>query len=491
MFEEHADPITGLCSFWFVHKPALSVLLGRDAKAVLNGSSSRNAIAFLNLHMENFLGAKALTALMGKEWRLYRSAVHKSFTPGALQLSQSSINQVAITLSKTLLSVLSSEQTNKLEHQVLPLMKMATMDVFGLVALNVDFECCRQLQLTPVASAFEYLTHEFTRRLTTPWDPTTWLYHIPFPSNRRHKAQRREIRQFITEQIAKTRMRIAEAQQQGEGSTDNSSTGRDSEKLNQDLLTNILKTARAEVSKDGHFSSADDVSDISDEAIIDILMVLLFGGYDTTSITLSYALYLLASNPDIEATCLLEVNAVFGNMTDESIIEKFHDVNQLQYTKAFILETLRLFPPAPLTTRTLEKPLELHGHVFAKGTDIHVPIWSIQRDARNFPKPMEVKPERWVRRSADGFSWEERPDDDRLANEIPPANFDAFCAFSAGARNCVGRKLALQEAVTLLALLIRKIKFRLTDDSYEAKPNLTAVVQQPAGGLPMSITART
>lgn len=247
-----------------------------------------------------------------------------------------------------------------------------------------------------------------------------------------------------------------------------------------------MKAAKAE--------EIDEMGEISDEAIGDILMTLLFGGYDTTSITLSYALYLLATHPDIEAECLKEVNSVLP--TDQAT-EQLEGIEQLQYTRAVILETLRLYPPAPLTVRNLEKPMELGGHVFEKGTSMFVPIWSVQRDARNFPKPTEMRPERWVRPvSADsittgGSAWEERLANDMTSyTDVPPANRDAFCAFAAGARNCVGRKLAIQEAVTLLALLIRKLKFLVVEEGYQVEPTEAAVVQQPAGGLPMIIAAR-
>jgi len=271
VFEKYADPATGLCSCWFVHQPSLTVLLGRDAKAVLTASSYRESIKLLDLHNEQFLGLKALTALMGKEWRMYRSAVHKSFTPGALQLSQRAINQVGTTLSNTLLKALSNGNDNdKKQQPVLPLMKMATMDVFGLVAMDVEFQCCQQLELTPVASAFEHLTNEYTRRMTTPWNPASWLYNIPTKANRYHRAQRGLIRKFIADQIAATRIRIAHEEQAT--TTDKSTANK-----KQDLLTNILHTANAkETSQNG--GDPTEEANLSDEAITDILMTLLFGG---------------------------------------------------------------------------------------------------------------------------------------------------------------------------------------------------------------------
>ena len=75
VYEKCADPESGLCSFWFLTAPCVSVLLAHHVKAVLNGVSFRKGVAIMDNHMHHFLGPKALVGLMGREWRLYRSAV--------------------------------------------------------------------------------------------------------------------------------------------------------------------------------------------------------------------------------------------------------------------------------------------------------------------------------------------------------------------------------------------------------------------------------
>ena len=372
-------------------------------------------------------------------------------------------------------------------------MKMATMDIFGFVALDVDFQCTQLLKLTAVASAFEHLATEYTRRMTTPWDPTSYLYFIPTAANRKQRAERRVIRTFIAKQIALTRSQLLLSLNKAADAT--TATAAPSK---QHLLANVLRAAKAE---DGNTCG-----EMSDEAISDIMMTLLFGGYDTTAITLTYALYLLATHPEIQAECLKEVQSVFPTNDDDNndnammptVLEEGPE-QHLQYTRAVILETLRLFPPAPTTARCLEKSMELEGHVLDKGAVVFIPIWSIQRDARNFPKPTELRPERWVRpkqrldstTNIGGGGWEERPSDDMIScKDVPPANKDAFCVFAAGARNCVGRRLAMQESVTLLAILIRKLKFQVMEEGYQVKPMLASVVQQPDDGLPMIMTPR-
>ena len=81
------------------------------------------------------------------------------------------------------------------------------------------------------------------------------------------------------------------------------------------------------------------------------------------------------------------------------------------------------------------------------------------------------------------------PNENDDTGDIAAANRDAFCAFSGGARNCVGRVLAMQEAVTLLAFLLRDLKFECLSD-YKLEPTLSSFVQKPADDLPMVIKPR-
>lgn len=212
------------------------------------------------------------------------------------------------------------------------------------------------------------------------------------------------------------------------------------------------------------------------------------------------------------------------------------DVERLQYTKAVVLETLRLFPPAPMTSRSLERELEIDGHVIPAKTQVNIPIWSVHHDKRNFPFPDHFLPKRWVESTEDdnnnnsnrSTTWIDRtgsrdryrrsslasvssdtsiPDrkdsifhsadviDDEVnqvctsPDDVPPANLDAFCAFSGGGRSCPGRKIAVQESVTVMAYLLRNFCFEATD-GYEMKPIQASFIQKPKDDLPMKISLR-
>lgn len=245
---------------------------------------------------------------------------------------------------------------------------------------------------------------------------------------------------------------------------------------------------------------------------------------------------MLSQHQEARGNCLAEIDAVMaeacrnadGSSSDGSVL----DLDRLQYTRAVVLETLRLYPAAPVTTRTLERPLDIDGYFIPTATHVAIPIWSIQRDERNFPFPDHFLPLRWVERApgCDGtgetVQWVDRtagvrdrhrrssccstssidskndtsgtsapttttrPMDDCCSpDNIPAANLDAFCAFSGGGRSCPGRKIAVQEAVTILAYLLKNFDFDALDD-YELQPVQASFIQKPKDNLPMRIRMR-
>ena len=72
------------------------------------------------------------------------------------------------------------------------------------------------------------------------------------------------------------------------------------------------------------------------------------------------------------------------------------DLDSLPYLDAVVRESLRLYPPAPFTTREAGTDIEVEGMFFPKGTSIVLALYSMLRDPEVFPEPDKFKPERWL-----------------------------------------------------------------------------------------------
>jgi len=396
----------------------------------------------------------------GREWRFWRATVHRAFTPAALKGMQARMAMVASNLVESVANRIDDDEN--LAMDVEELMKMVTLDTFGLTALGVDFRSCHTLTPSPVAAAFDFLSSEMLRRIKTMYLPTSHFYSLPTEANRRHKKESAAIRNVIDEAVRSRRQQ--EKQTSGEAGED-------------DLMAHLFRAV------DG---------DVSDETLSDMLMGLLFAGYETTSVALTYCLYCLAKNPGVEERAIEEINAVLGRPSFDNVgPPSLIDPDQLLYCRAIIMETLRMYPPVIFTFRTLNEPMKLSGCVVPAGTNVFIPIWAIQRDENLFPKSLEFVPERWAEKGEGDSAWRERQLLDGVTADcdVPPGDKNAFLSFSGGARSCVGRKFAMQEAVIILALLLRSLKFEVEED-YVVEPFREGMIQTPRGGIPMKISRR-
>lgn len=202
-----------------------------------------------------------------------------------------------------------------------------------------------------------------------------------------------------------------------------------------------------------------------------MMKTILFAGYETTAITITFVLYNLAKQNEFQKNCCEEARRVLqqDNVT----------VSNLRYTRAVLMESMRLNPTVIMTSREAPKPIELDGKfTIPKGCRILIPLIKLLVDDRNFERAKEFIPTRWVRWSAEKNEWIERDyrnepiDHGEVVSAADPAN---FLAFSDGARDCVGKRLAMNESTVALAFLMKN--FRVSHDGskpVEMKRRLTS-----------------
>lgn len=197
--------------------------------------------------------------------------------------------------------------------------------------------------------------------------------------------------------------------------------------------------------------------------MIEMMKTILFAGYETTAITITFVLYNLTKYPEFQKHCCEEARRILqedGNIT----------ISDLRYTRAVIMESMRLNPTVIWTSRNSAKEIDLDGgFTIPKECRIVIPLTKLLVDDRNFERAKEFIPTRWVRWSAENNEWIERDhrnestDHGEVVSAADPAN---FLAFSDGARDCVGKRLAMNESTVALASLMKH--FRVSYD--ENKP---------------------
>jgi len=205
----------------------------------------------------------------------------------------------------------------------------------------------------------------------------------------------------------------------------------------------------------------------TDKYLRDIVINFLVAGRDTTAVTLSWAFYSLATEPEVERRVLGEIDSVLrGNEPTYEDID-----TRMPYLHAFIKEVLRLYPPVPKDPKTAVKDDILPDGTFvpASAVVIYVP-YVMGRMEDLYENPLKFDPERWFK-----------------PENLKKTPFE-FPVFQAGPRTCLGQHMAFFEAKILTTLILQKFVARVKP-GFIALPG-ESITMPIAGGLPVTIHRR-
>jgi cytochrome P450 len=176
---------------------------------------------------------------------------------------------------------------------------------------------------------------------------------------------------------------------------------------------------------------------LSDEDLVDMLLTLVAAGHETSANALSWAILCLAEAPHIQERLVTEIEASVGNKA-----VGIEHLARLPIVKAFLMETMRLFPPVPLFSRCTTKPETLGGKRLRPGTMLFIPVYATHRHERLWRDPDQFDLSRFL----DGR--------DKLISRT------AYLPFGAGPRICIGATLAMMEMTIGLATLLQSVRFK-------------------------------
>ncbi|XP_068709768.1 25-hydroxyvitamin D-1 alpha hydroxylase, mitochondrial-like [Montipora foliosa] len=179
-------------------------------------------------------------------------------------------------------------------------------------------------------------------------------------------------------------------------------------------------------------------------SVIDVL----FAGVDTTSNTMQWMLYMMAKNPEKQEVLRQEVLSVLGNET----IATPTTLEEMPYIKAWVRETLRLYPVSSALFRILPKDMMIRDFHIPAGTQIIMLLYAMSRDENVFPQPEKFKPERWLRDRATKSKFNDAKE---VFSSMP---------FGFGTRMCLGRRIAELELYLLLARIVQRFEIRYPPD---------------------------
>lgn len=183
--------------------------------------------------------------------------------------------------------------------------------------------------------------------------------------------------------------------------------------------------------------------DLTFDHIKAIVMDIFLAGTETSASVVVWAMTLLIKNPKALKRVQEEVRNAVGKKgkIDED------DLPKLDYLKAVIKESLRLYPATPLLVpRETSDICVLNGYEIPKKTLVYVNSWAIGRDPEYWEKPEEFEPERFLGSSYDykGTEFE-------------------FIPFGSGRRGCPGMSIGATTMELILSNLLYTFDWKLPD----------------------------
>jgi len=159
---------------------------------------------------------------------------------------------------------------------------------------------------------------------------------------------------------------------------------------------------------------------MSDQELRDELVTLLLAGHETTATAVAWAVERLVRHPAKLARLVAEIEQ---GESDE-------------YMQAVISETLRVRPVVPMVVRVLQAPLQVGRRELPAGTRVVPSIYLTNRNPEVYDAPEEFRPERFLDKPPETFSW------------IP---------FGGGIRRCIGASFATLEMKLILQTILKEL----------------------------------
>ncbi|XP_017771565.1 PREDICTED: cytochrome P450 4d2-like [Nicrophorus vespilloides] len=189
-----------------------------------------------------------------------------------------------------------------------------------------------------------------------------------------------------------------------------------------DMMDWFLKIAR-----DGYLTKTEIINEVD---------TFMFGGHDTVTSVLSMTIFELGKNQDVQERLFQEIDQnISGN--EEITLSK---LNKLPYMECVLKESMRLHTPVPFAERLLRKDITIDGCLIPAKTNICVHFHGLHRDPEYFPNPDHFDPERFT------------PENSAKRNEF------CFAPFSAGPRNCIGKKYAMMVMKYTVVKILKNFK---------------------------------
>lgn len=345
-----------------------------------------------------------------EEWKVQRRMVQPLFGPRYIE----SCAPVILEKTEKNLDEYTAQNSNG-NANIYDYFAKTTFDIIIATIIGIDYS----RQFKELNFALNYVSDYLTKSNYFPFEPPDWLS----PSKKKYRQCQSFLDKIIYESV--------KAQKSKESRKSSS------------MISLLLE---AQEQNPG--------IEFGERRIRDNIITLMFAGFETSALTLSWASALLASRPDVQEELYQEVN----DMKLSDI--KVKDFDQYPILDAVINETMRLYPAGWAWTRVAREDDEVNGHSVKKGEIILICPYLTQRDPAIWKNPDNFDHERFMNVSPGTY---------------PPFS---FFPFGGGSRICVGKQFGTVEMKIMLARVLQRRRF---EGDFVPTPSPLATLQSKEG----------
>lgn len=203
-----------------------------------------------------------------------------------------------------------------------------------------------------------------------------------------------------------------------------------------DFLNLLMQLREKDPAGDDAKESADT---LSFNSIVAQSYAFFLGGFETSSTVMSYCLYELSLNEEIQEKareCVKAAVEKHGGFTYDAVMD-------MAYIEQCLNESLRKYPPGSIIHRIVTKDycVPYSGVILERGMRVVIPLYAIHHDPEYYPDPERFDPERFT------------------PEECAQREAGSFMPFGVGPRTCIAARFGMLQAQIGLAKLVQNFRF--------------------------------
>lgn len=422
----------GIYRFWIGHKPFVVIFEPNKVEKLLSSSKLITKSSDYK-YLEPWLGLGLLLST-GQKWHQRRKLLTPAFHFRILKSFMTAFNYQSEILIEKMKAYAESGKPFDIFHDI----GLCALDIICETAMGKDVQAQMDGNSPYVQSVSNVCqTIHLRQKVPILW-PNILFNFSPYSAKFRESLK--ILHEFTLKVIDERKIELEETF----GDLENVALEKLSEGGKKKLAFLDLLLCTKELKKD----------DIREE--VDTFM---FEGHDTTAAAMTWASYLLSTHPTIQKKVHEELDKIFGQSSREATSE---DLAEMKYLECVIKEALRLYPSVPYYARRLTEDVTFDDYTVPKDVTVVVFSSKCHLDEKQFPEPKKFNPERF------------------LPENCVKRHPYAFVPFSAGPRNCIGQKFAINEEKVVLSSILRRFKLDPVDKHIEPSAEL---ILRPEDGL--------